>query len=95
MVLILVVSASGMPNSGLGLSLPPPTQKEEVVADAKPRDLMEQPFALAVGAATAIGIIVGTVVFAVTTNPIWLAIGIVVGAMLGVVAWTVLRANRQ
>lgn len=65
------------------------------MADDRQGDLIEGPFALVVGIATAIGIMLGTVVFAVTTNPIWLAMGIVIGSGLGVVVWTLLQANRQ
>ncbi len=31
----------------------------------------------------AMGIVIGTVVFAVTQEPIWIAIGIVIGAAIG------------
>lgn len=64
------------------------------MADAKPSDLIAGPFALVVGITTALGIVFGTVGFAVTTNPIWLAVGIVIGAGLGVGVWTVHQANR-
>jgi hypothetical protein len=62
------------------------------VADSDPQDPKPgrgATSALAFG--TGIGIVVGTVVFAVTQNPIWIGIGLVFGAGIG----AVVQANRQ
>ncbi len=46
---------------------------------------------MAAGFGAAIGIIVGTVVFAITQNPVWIGIGIPFGAALGIVFGRYLR----
>jgi NhaP-type Na+/H+ or K+/H+ antiporter len=46
---------------------------------------------MAAGFGAAIGIIVGTVVFAITQNPVWIGIGIPFGAALGFVFGRYLR----
>lgn len=46
---------------------------------------------LAVAIGVAFGIVFGSVVFAITQNPVWVGIGIPVGASLGIVYGEVLR----
>ena len=51
------------------------------------------PHGLALGAG--LGLIVGAVLFAVTQNPVWVALGIPLGAGLGVAIGTVLGPKRS
>ena len=60
--------------------------KESLEGGYKARDLT-----MAAGYGAAIGIIVGTVVFAITQNPVWIGIGIPFGAALGIVFGRYLR----
>ena len=41
------------------------------------------------------GIVVGSVVFAITQNPVWIGVGIPFGAALGIAFGEVLQKNRQ
>lgn len=50
---------------------------------------------LAVGLGVVFGIVGGSVVFAITQNPIWIGMGIPFGAALGVIYGEVAHENRE
>ena len=88
------------PNPVLRFTVTTTTEEaEEEMADndmESPEDRNEaRDLTMAAGFGAAIGIIVGTVVFAITQNPVWIGIGIPFGAAFGVRLWAVPQTTRR
>ena len=74
---------------------PPPSNPGENELESSTNRDEDRFNTLAVGYGAGFGIVIGSVVFAITQSPIWIGIGIPLGAALGIVLDEWLQHNRH